>query len=154
MNILWLLGTFGLFAFAAQRGCDWWAARQPPANLGKLGPEKAVIENPAPRERRIFWAALELLPAPRQDGIGTVESPYVIRFLPEHFLAGQQRYVRSVDDLVLKAGEQLVIVPQIVDASRAGQHVYGRLVLYYGSPDPQQCQPLACDPLWVPVIPP
>jgi hypothetical protein len=66
---------------------------------------------------------------------GVATPAYAFRFMPEHFQADQRCWARSIDDLVLPAGSESRVVVHVVDPARAGQRIYGTLVLRVASGD-------------------
>lgn len=64
---------------------------------------------------------------------GVAIPAYEFRFTPEHFQADRRCWARSVDDLVLPAGSESRVVVHLVDPPRAGQRMYGTLVLRVAS---------------------
>jgi hypothetical protein len=60
---------------------------------------------------------------------GTLIDAYEIRFEPIHYDASQRRWGRVIDNLTLPASSETRVVVRVVDPIRAGQRVYGTLVL-------------------------
>lgn len=60
---------------------------------------------------------------------GTVIDAYEIRFEPIHYDASLRRWGREITDLTVPANAETRVVVRVVDPIRAGQRVYGTLVL-------------------------
>jgi hypothetical protein len=60
---------------------------------------------------------------------GSLIDAYEIRFEPIHYDASLRRWGRVIDDLTLPASAETRVVVRVVDPIRAGQRVYGTLVL-------------------------
>ncbi len=60
---------------------------------------------------------------------GTLIEAYEIRFEPKDYDASLRRWGRVINDLTLPASAETRVVVRVVDPIRAGQRVYGTLVL-------------------------
>jgi len=60
---------------------------------------------------------------------GVVVPAYELRFEPKHFDVSGRRWARLVDDLTMPANSETRVVVRVIDPVRAGQRMYGALVL-------------------------
>lgn len=66
---------------------------------------------------------------------GVLIDAYEVRFEPKHFDASQRRWARKLSDLTLPANSETRVVVRLVDPARAGQRLYGTLVLRVANGD-------------------
>jgi hypothetical protein len=105
--------------------------------------------NQSTRDRRVFAAFFKPLPAPADGGgWGAVEAPNEIRFTSADWNAEAKHYSKWVSTIVLKAGEDGLVIPVIADNAKAGRSLYGQLSLHCGDkskPEVIPFPPLAVD---------
>ena len=110
----------------------------PPLPVYASGPGGQVMPyvNGTGRDRVVKEATFVPRNAGRPLIPGVGLAAYEIRFGPADFNASEGLWRRAVNDLVLPASSQTLVVVHIVDPAQAGRQIYGTLILQCAEGEP------------------
>jgi len=141
-----------IYAAVASQGCN--ETRRMEVGVTTATPGGAVQRgsNPATRDRSITGVGFQLMPEPPPTpGARGFDPPFIVEFKAADFDAKKGVFYRPCVNWSVEASKSAVFQVKILDSTRKGQEVYGRLVVFYDLNGTEATLPF--DPIWVTVQP-